>query len=113
MKALRAYRPSGAVKAITILRPTIFLILLINHRRIGGWLIYHAEYISAVRGENLIGDSCKHILKEQNLWNRVEYNADWFMRSRCDAKLHVETFNYQSDYTVSRSGKIESHISSY
>jgi hypothetical protein len=103
MEALRAYRPSSAVKTITILIPTIFLILLINHRRIVGWLIYHAEYISAVKDENLIGDSCKYILKEQNLWKRTEYNADWFMRSRCDANLAAETYSYQSSFPVSKS----------
>jgi hypothetical protein len=102
MEAFRAYRPSSSMKTITILIPTIFLILLINHRRIVGWL-YHAEYISAVKGENLIGDSCKYILKEQNLWERIEYDADWFMRSRCDANLAVETYNYQSNFPVSKS----------
>jgi hypothetical protein len=103
MEALRAYRLNSAVKTITILIPTIFLILLINHRRIFGWLIYHAEYISAVKGENLISGSCKYILKEQNLWKRAEYNADWFMRSKCDANLAVETYNYQSNFPVSKS----------
>jgi hypothetical protein len=102
MEALRAYRASSAVKTITILIPTIFLILLINHRRIVGWLNYHAEYISAVKGENLIGGSCKYILKEQNLWQRTEYDADWFMRSRCDANLAVETYNYEPNFPVSK-----------
>jgi hypothetical protein len=107
METLGAYRPSKVMKTIVILLSTIFLILLTNHRRIIGWLIYHAEYASTVKGEKFLGDRCKYLLKEQNLWKRVEYNADWFVRTRCEAILDFETYNNQSESLVSKSIEIE------